>query len=166
MEQNKPLLSVGIIFKNEIRCLERCLKSFQPLRERIPLEIVMADTGSDDGSREVAAKYADVLFDFPWIDDFAAARNAVLDRCSGVWHLQLDADEWLDESTYELEVFLRQFDSAKQYVGAAVVVRNYTKPDLSGDFSEVLIGRLLRRASGIRLRARSMSIGRSGKASS
>lgn len=97
-----------------------------------------------------AAKYADVLFDFPWIDDFAAARNAVLDRCSGVWHLQLDADEWLDESTYELEVFLRQFDSAKQYVGAAVVVRNYTKPDLSGDFSEVLIGRLLRRASGIR----------------
>ena len=60
-----PVLSVGIIFKNEIRCIERCLKSLLPLREAIPCEIVMADTGSDDGSREVAARYADILFDFP-----------------------------------------------------------------------------------------------------
>ena len=41
-------LSVAIIFKNEIRCLERCLKSLQPLRERLSLQIVMADTGSVD----------------------------------------------------------------------------------------------------------------------
>ena len=50
----KPLLSIGIIYKNEIRCLERCLKSLQPLREAIPCEVVMADTGADDGSRAVA----------------------------------------------------------------------------------------------------------------
>ncbi len=63
----KPLLSIGIIFKNEIRCLERCLKSLQPLREAIPCELIMADTGADDGSRAVAERYADILFDFPWI---------------------------------------------------------------------------------------------------
>lgn len=89
-------LSVAIIFKNEIRCLERCLKSLQPLRERLSLEVVMADTGSDDGSRAVAARYADILFDFPWINNFAAARNAVLDRCTGEWILVMDCDEWLD----------------------------------------------------------------------
>ena len=77
---NKMDLSVAIISKNEIRCLERCLKSLQHLRERLSLEIVMSDTGATDGSRAVAERYADVLIDFPWINDFAAARNAVLDR--------------------------------------------------------------------------------------
>ena len=65
----KAVLSIGIIFKNEIRCLERCLKSLQPLRDKIPCEVVMADTGSEDGSREVAEKYADILIDFPWCDE-------------------------------------------------------------------------------------------------
>lgn len=79
----KPILFIGMIFKNEIRCLERCMKALHPLRNAIPCELVMADTGSDDGSREIAEEYADILFDSPWIDDFAAARNAVMDHCSG-----------------------------------------------------------------------------------
>ena len=84
-QKSRPLLSIGIIFKNEIRCLERCVKSFDSLRKTIPCELVMADTGADDGSREIAEKYADILIDFPWINDFAAARNAVMDQCSGIW---------------------------------------------------------------------------------
>ena len=72
--QTTPLLSIGIIFRNDIRCIERCLKALQPLRDAIPSELVMADTGSEDGSREVAEKYADILIDFPWVNDFAAAR--------------------------------------------------------------------------------------------
>ena len=79
----KPLLSIGMIVKDEIRCIEKCLKALQPLREAFPCELVIADTGSTDGTREVAERYADILFDFSWIDDFAAARNAVMDRCSG-----------------------------------------------------------------------------------
>ena len=46
-----PLLSIGMIVKNEIRCIEKCLKALQPLREAIPCELVIADTGSDDGTR-------------------------------------------------------------------------------------------------------------------
>ena len=67
---NKPLLSIGIIFKNDIRCLARCLESLTPLRAAIPCQLVMADTGSADGSRAVAEQYADILLDFPWVDDF------------------------------------------------------------------------------------------------
>ena len=73
----QPLLSIAMIVKNEIRCLEKCLKALQPLREAIPCQLVIADTGSDDGTREVAERYADLLFDFEWINDFSAARNAV-----------------------------------------------------------------------------------------
>ena len=104
---NKPLLSIGIIFKNDIRCLARCLESLTPLRAAIPCQLVMADTGSADGSRAVAEQYADILLDFPWVDDFAAARNVVLDRCTGEWCLTVDTDEWLDSDFGQLVDFLR-----------------------------------------------------------
>lgn len=76
---SKPLLSIGMIIKNEMRCLERCLKSLEPLRAQIPCQLVIADTGSTDGSRALAERYADILVDYPWNQDFAAARNAVLE---------------------------------------------------------------------------------------
>ena len=146
----KPVLSVGIIFKNEIRCLERCLKSLQPLRDAVPCEVVMADTGSDDGSREVAAKYADILFDFPWVDDFAAARNAVIDRCTGEWFLSLDADEWFGESVEELLGFLTAKVVPYDYAG--FIIRNFkdfgsTEADNYNDF---IARRIMRLSSGTR----------------
>lgn len=137
----KPVLSIGIIFKNEIRCLERCLKSLEPLRAAIPCQLVMADTGSGDGSRAVAEKYADVLFDFPWINDFAAARNAVLDRCRGSWCLTVDADEWLDGDITELLAFLRGWDGRPDVLGA-VTVRNYSSYDLHEQHMDSLAARL------------------------
>ena len=147
-------LSVAMIFKNEIRCLERCLKSLQPLRERFSMELVMADTGSDDGSRNLAEQYADILFDFPWVNDFAAARNAVLDRCSGTWALSIDCDEWLDASApAALEEILRG-DAAQRRDGAWVTVRNYTSRDNDQSYSDFPIIRLARLASGIRFSGR------------
>ncbi len=146
--KSRPLLSIGIIFKNEIRCLERCVKSFDSLRKTIPCELVMADTGADDGSREIAEKYADILIDFPWINDFAAARNAVMDQCSGIWYLTVDADEWLDDDFDELVAFLR--DNNKKIQSATVLIRNYfnaISADSCSDFSGV---RLLRMSTGLR----------------
>lgn len=134
----KPILSIGIIFKNEIRCLERCLKSLQPLRDAIPCELVMADTGSEDGSREVAERYADILIDFSWIDDFSAARNAVLERCSGQWCMSVDADEWLVGDFSQLTRFLRNSDENRTHTLAAVTVRNFTSADLESQYSDFL----------------------------
>ena len=120
----KPLLSIGMIIKNEIRCLERCLKSLEPLRKAILCELVIADTGSTDGSREIAAEYADILFDFEWVNDFSVARNAVLERCTGIWYLTIDADEWL-EDVKELVAFLKGPDG-KALNKAMVYQRNYS----------------------------------------
>lgn len=144
----KPLLSIGMIFKNEIRCLERCMESLAPLREAVPCELVMADTGSDDGSWEVAEKYADILFTFPWIDDFSAARNAVLERCTGQWFFFLDADEWLAEDFPGLLRFLRTPEAYKQYNGAAILIRNYTSSKDMDMYSDFYAGRFLRMSTG------------------
>lgn len=145
----KPLLSIGIIFKNEIRCLERCLKSLQPLRDAIPCEVVMADTGASDGSREVAEKYADILIDFPWINDFAAARNAVMDRSSGEWFMTIDCDEWLDPDIQEMVKFLTTY---RNFDFASVIIRNYDTPalDQGGSYSDFLATRLIRMSTGLR----------------
>ena len=145
---SKPLLSIGIIFKNEIRCLERCLQSLQPLREALPCELVMADTGSSDGSREVAERYADILIDFPWVNDFSAARNAVMNRCSGKWHLHIDADEWLDDDFSELTAFLHKHKNPAK--SGIVVQRNYTTSDTEGEYRDFYALRLVRMVPGLR----------------
>lgn len=147
----KPLLSIGMIVKNEIRCLEKCLKALQPLRDAVPCELVIADTGSTDGTREVAKQYADILFDFEWINDFAAARNAVMDRCSGKWYMTVDADECLDEKIDELVHFLTT-DIAENIIIGTLTVRNYESndPELADRYSDLTAIRILRMSTGLR----------------
>lgn len=149
MSEKKPLLSIGMIFKNEVRCLERCMKSLQPLRDAVPCELVMADTGSDDGSREIAERYADVVFDFPWINDFAAARNAVMDRCSGKWYFSIDCDEWLSEDISGVVRFLRE-NNAEDF--GSLIIRSYMTTGLErdGNYSDFMAVRFLRMSTGLR----------------
>ena len=64
-------LTISLIVRNEEQSLGRCLDSVQGLGD----EIVVVDTGSEDRTREVAAGRGARVFDFPWCDDFAAARN-------------------------------------------------------------------------------------------
>lgn len=146
----RPFFSIGIIFKNEIRCLERCLKSLEPIRKAIPCELVMADTGSTDGSRAIAEQYADILFDFPWIDDFAAARNAVIDRCSGVWYMSVDADEWFNGDLKELKAFTRIKEVPRDIVG--FIIRNLKSEfgELSDNYMDFTALRMMRLSSGLR----------------
>lgn len=145
----KPILSIGMIVKNEMRCLERCFHSLQPLRDAIPCELIVADTGSTDGSRELAEQYADLVFDFAWVNDFSAARNAVMDRCSGDWYLSIDADEFLDSDMEELISFLTS-EVAHRADAATIVIRNYLSPDMEGEHTSFAAMRMLRMATGLR----------------
>jgi len=145
----KPYLSIGIIFKDNIRSLEHCLSALQPLREAIPCELVMADTGSTDGSRAVAEKYADILFDFPWVNDFAAARNAVIDRCTGRWYLTVDSDEYFTGDATELAGFLRA-NNRKAPDICTIVIRNYGNYELEGPYTDFMAMRMVRMSSGLR----------------
>jgi tetratricopeptide (TPR) repeat protein len=90
-----PRVSLTMIVRNEEADLPRCLESVADLVD----EIVIVDTGSTDGTKGVAARFGPKvkLFDFPWCDNFAAARNESLRHATGDWALWLDADDRLDE---------------------------------------------------------------------
>lgn len=152
VNMSEPILSIGMIVKDEIRCLEKCLKALGPLRKAVPCELVIADTGSTDGTREIAARYADIFFDLPWENDFSAARNAVLARCSGKWYLSLDADEYLDEHIDELVQFLRMppyMDSDKNF--GVITISNFRDQSLEKETaSSFLAIRVARLRPGLR----------------
>ena len=105
MEQEKISLSICMIVKNEERCLERCLKSLTPLREQLPCEVIVTDTGSTDKSIKIAEKYADKVLHFQWCNDFSAARNVGLEQARGEWIMVIDADEELVEDVSHLVKF-------------------------------------------------------------
>lgn len=86
-------ISLCMIVKNEERILKRCLDSVKDLMD----EIIIVDTGSTDRTKEIACEYTDKIYDFTWIDDFAAARNFSFSKATKDYIYVADADEILDE---------------------------------------------------------------------
>jgi Flp pilus assembly protein TadD len=82
-----------MIVRNEEANLPACLASAADLVD----ELVIVDTGSTDRTKEVAARFGARVFDFPWCDDFAAARNETLRHATGDWIFWLDADDRIDQ---------------------------------------------------------------------
>ncbi|SEI68532.1 Glycosyltransferase involved in cell wall bisynthesis [Lachnospiraceae bacterium A10] len=104
-------ISLCMIVKNEEAVLQRCLDSVADLMD----EIIIVDTGSTDHTKEIASNYTDKIYDFPWCDDFAAARNAALSHATMDYIYSCDADEVLDEENRERfkqlkEVLLPEID--------------------------------------------------------
>lgn len=112
----RPHVSLCIIAKNEEANLPACLASAADLVD----EIIVVDTGSTDRTREVASSWGARVFEFPWVDNFAAARNECLRHASGDWIFWLDADDTIDEQNREL---LRQLFAHLDQGMAAYMMR-------------------------------------------
>lgn len=93
-----PKISAFIIAKNEQAVIERALKSLVSFCD----EIILVDTGSTDQTKRIALNYTDKIFDFKWVDDFSAARNFALSKCTGDWIIYLDADDEIEPATQNL----------------------------------------------------------------
>lgn len=111
----KPVLSLCLIVKNERDNLPRCLASIKPYVD----EIIVVDTGSEDGTPEIAAKYGAKVRYFEWCDDFAAARNYAISQASGDWILMPDADE---ELVIESEDFINQITSQPDVIAYEIAL--------------------------------------------
>lgn len=88
-------ISLCMIVRDEAENLPRCLDSAIPYVD----EVVVVDTGSTDDTVAIAQSKGAKIGHFPWVGDFARARNASLDLATGDWFLVLDADEILQAST-------------------------------------------------------------------
>jgi glycosyltransferase involved in cell wall biosynthesis len=78
-----------MIVKNEEQVLARCLDSISSEVD----EIIIIDTGSNDATKSIASQYTSLIYDFIWIDDFAAARNEAFAKAKMDYILWLDADD-------------------------------------------------------------------------
>jgi glycosyltransferase involved in cell wall biosynthesis/tetratricopeptide (TPR) repeat protein len=85
-------ISVCVVAMDEERSLRRCLGSLAGVAD----ELIVVDTGSSDGTVEIARSHGATIVETGWTSDFAAARNEALRHATGAWVLMLDADEWLD----------------------------------------------------------------------
>ncbi len=91
-------MSLCVIARNEEPRIGHCLESAAPYVD----EIVVVDTGSTDGTPDVAAAAGALVFKAPWPDSFAAARNASLDAATGKYIFVMDADDVLPKGSGEL----------------------------------------------------------------
>ncbi len=83
-------VSALLIVKNEAADLPRWLRDMSKVAD----EMVVVDTGSTDNSRTLAVQGDARVVDYPWQDDFAAARNFALQQVRGDIVIFLDADEY------------------------------------------------------------------------
>ena len=82
-------LAAAVIVRDEAELLARCLESLRGVVD----EVHVHDTGSTDGSPEVAMRAGASLTAGLWTDHFADARNAALQGWTADWALTVDADE-------------------------------------------------------------------------
>ncbi len=85
-------ISACLIARDEERFLPGCLRSLEGAVD----EVVVVDTGSTDGTVDVARAAGCRVLHRRWTDDYAAARNAGIDAAEGDWIVVLDADERLE----------------------------------------------------------------------
>jgi glycosyltransferase involved in cell wall biosynthesis/predicted Zn-dependent protease len=139
-------VSLTMIVKNEEKSLAGCLESARGLFD----EIVVVDTGSTDRTKEIASRFGARVFDFPWCDDFSAARNESLKHASGDWVFWLDADDRLDDDN---RTRLRNlFDSLKDENVALMM--KCVSPGRGASLVEVDHARLFRRHPEVRWQGR------------
>ncbi len=84
----KPRLSVILITKNEALRLGATLDAIS-----FADEIIVLDSGSTDGTVELARRYSDKVYVSDGWPGFGPQKNRALDLASGDWVLSLDADE-------------------------------------------------------------------------
>lgn len=84
-------ITATIVTLNEERNLARALDSLDCVDE-----IVVVDSGSIDGTREIACRYGARFIEHAW-PGFAAQKNFAAEQAGHDWILSLDADEALTE---------------------------------------------------------------------
>ncbi len=106
----KPDITVIILTKDEKLHIGRCLDNVEPIARRV----FVVDSGSTDGTREIAFSKGAEVVEHKWPGNQAAQFNWALDNLpiTTEWVLRLDADEYLtNELIAEISRDLRNVPS-------------------------------------------------------
>lgn len=135
-------ISICVIAKNEEKHMDTFLSRIVQHTKGYPMEIILADTGSTDATKEIASRYPVKIFDFPWINDFSAARNFSVSQASNDWILILDCDEYLEE--FDMKSVQHFMLAYPKYMGAICIRSYFTKgryESVSNDYIDRLFDR-------------------------
>ena len=145
-------ITMTMLVKNERGNVEQALDSFWDDVDAV----VIADTGSTDGTKPALLKYAEArgemeklhLIDFEWVDDFAAARqyadDYALEHTKPDWLAWADADDSV-EGMGELRRIAQDADS---HVAAFFCLYEYGISDQGQVVCELWRERLVRAGKG------------------
>ncbi|QDT40357.1 SPBc2 prophage-derived glycosyltransferase SunS [Gimesia alba] len=86
-------LSLCMIVRDNEDTIGPCLESIKPWVD----EIIIVDTGSKDRTPDICREYGARMFEFPWCDDFSAARNESIKHALGKWIFWMDSDDTITE---------------------------------------------------------------------
>ena len=135
-----------MIVRNEEANLVACLESAQALVD----EWVIVDTGSEDGTVDLAKELGARVYEDPWRDDFAHSRNLSLSYATGEWIIWLDGDDRF-HGAEDTRAFLEAGPSEDVLY---LLVQSTLPPREGGGerFESLWQPRLLRRSAGIRFK--------------
>ncbi|MCE5280709.1 MAG: glycosyltransferase family 2 protein [Deltaproteobacteria bacterium] len=113
MMDDKIPLSVALIVHNEEENLPDCLRSVAFARQ-----VVVVDSGSEDGTLRIAAAFGCEVFSESW-RGFGAQKQSAIEKCREEWILVLDADERIPTETGQ---------AIRGIVGSADAAAGYSFP--------------------------------------
>jgi glycosyltransferase involved in cell wall biosynthesis len=115
-------LSAFIICLNEEQYLGNCIESLEQCKE-----IIIVDSGSSDGTRELVQRYVDDGWPIRFIHEdwrgYAGQKQFALDQCSEPWCFSIDADERLDQPLKD--ALPKLLDAPETTVGWRIARRPY-----------------------------------------
>jgi glycosyltransferase involved in cell wall biosynthesis len=112
------MISLCIITKNNQETIESCINSVTDIAG----EIIVADTGSSDNTKEIAKKLGAGVYDFKWNNNFSEAKNFAVSKAKGEWILALDADETIAKQDSGK---IKSLAETKDFLGFSLIQRNY-----------------------------------------
>lgn len=140
-KDGKPTLSILVLSSGREKTIERCLKSFDAIKQVVYTEIIVVDTDKTRNRTVYATlkKYADKIVTFKWCDDFSAARNAGLKAVNGKWLLYVDDDEWIINAKPIIK-----FLASGEHLGyhwCNLIARNYVNTGMT-EYSDTWVSRM------------------------
>jgi glycosyltransferase involved in cell wall biosynthesis len=127
ISSSNTTIALCMIVKNEAENIQGALDSVKGIAD----EIVVVDTGSEDGTIEILKDNNVNIRYFEWCDDFSAARNESIKDIKSDWILYLDADERVKPlNTIQLKVSLSKLPKE---VGGVLCTLESVHTKLTGD---------------------------------